>query len=436
MAWTTPITWAVGDPLTAAAMNTYVRDNENYLYGYLPPAASVTMYVSASTGNDSNDGLSWGTPKATLQAAVTALASTGGTIYAAGTFTAGFAITANVFYRIIAVAGALIQPPISGIGVSISQANGNSAVGAIVDGFDIDGQSRATTTGAKIFDTDRAILRNTRIVNCTTGVDLVSEATGRWCEETRLADLFIAACTTGIAFRRVSGTGSFGETHMSNVGITGCTTGVSISGASPMTFYRSRLYNLVVWVPTGGTGILLDTDLAGVTIHAGLEVLAGTPTAITIGTNAQNTDKVNAQLYFSGAFATKVSDAFSKTFVWRDGDRKVFGVGNFGSSEHYDTADTVPRWQVFGQFAGGGGVQVGPGGSTAADTNLYRNGADTWKTDDALIVSDALTVKTVAGAVTDAAFLHTPANGTIGIDTTNNKIYVRIGGAWKSVTVT
>src|SRR4051794_5055189 len=35
MAWTTPITTAVGDPMTAAMWNTNIRDNENALYGDL-----------------------------------------------------------------------------------------------------------------------------------------------------------------------------------------------------------------------------------------------------------------------------------------------------------------------------------------------------------------------------------------------------------------
>ena len=31
MAWNTPKTWGVGDILTASDMNTYVRDNTDYL---------------------------------------------------------------------------------------------------------------------------------------------------------------------------------------------------------------------------------------------------------------------------------------------------------------------------------------------------------------------------------------------------------------------
>lgn len=33
MPWTAPKTWAVGDPAVASDLNTYIRDNSNYLYG-------------------------------------------------------------------------------------------------------------------------------------------------------------------------------------------------------------------------------------------------------------------------------------------------------------------------------------------------------------------------------------------------------------------
>jgi hypothetical protein len=42
---------------------------------------------------------------------------------------------------------------------------------------------------------------------------------------------------------------------------------------------------------------------------------------------------------------------------------------------------------------------------------------------------------TKAGAPTDADWETAPPNGTMAIDTTNNKIYVRIGGTWKGVVV-
>lgn len=44
-------------------------------------------------------------------------------------------------------------------------------------------------------------------------------------------------------------------------------------------------------------------------------------------------------------------------------------------------------------------------------------------------------LRLVAGTVSDASFTRTPPDGTIALDTTNNKIWVRMAGAWKSVAV-
>lgn len=38
---------------------------------------------------------------------------------------------------------------------------------------------------------------------------------------------------------------------------------------------------------------------------------------------------------------------------------------------------------------------------------------------------------TKAGAVTDADFVHAPPDGTQAIDTTNNRLYVRVAGTWR-----
>jgi hypothetical protein len=45
-------------------------------------------------------------------------------------------------------------------------------------------------------------------------------------------------------------------------------------------------------------------------------------------------------------------------------------------------------------------------------------------------------IKTKAGAPTDADFVTTPPNGTLAVDTTNNRLYVRVGGTWKYSSLT
>src|SRR5208337_2636668 len=65
-----------------------------------PIAADSVQYVSINTGNDSNDGLSWGTAKLTIAAAITALNAPitgGGTVnIAAGAYAGGVTVPSGV----------------------------------------------------------------------------------------------------------------------------------------------------------------------------------------------------------------------------------------------------------------------------------------------------------------------------------------------------
>lgn len=79
---------------------------------------------------------------------------------------------------------------------------------------------------------------------------------------------------------------------------------------------------------------------------------------------------------------------------------------------------------------------AGVGITVGSDTNLYRLAANQWQTADQFHAQDGITTKVVAGVVSDGSFTATPDSGTIGIDTTNSRIYVRVGATWKSVAVT
>lgn len=41
-----------------------------------------------------------------------------------------------------------------------------------------------------------------------------------------------------------------------------------------------------------------------------------------------------------------------------------------------------------------------------------------------------------AGAVTDADFAVAPPDGTVAVDSQNNRVYVRVGGTWKYAALT
>lgn len=69
-------------------------------------------------------------------------------------------------------------------------------------------------------------------------------------------------------------------------------------------------------------------------------------------------------------------------------------------------------------------------GTAVPDILLYRGSADTLKTDDQFHAVGGLTTKTKAGVPTDADTA-LDADGTIIADTTNERLYLRVGGAWK-----
>ena len=86
--------------------------------------------------------------------------------------------------------------------------------------------------------------------------------------------------------------------------------------------------------------------------------------------------------------------------------------------------DSEPRVKI-----DAGGKITWSSGSTAGDVTLYRSAANTLKTDDAVDASTAGVVNLVtAGEPTGAA-----ANGTIAIDTTNNKFYFRSSSEWQEI---
>jgi hypothetical protein len=93
------------------------------------------------------------------------------------------------------------------------------------------------------------------------------------------------------------------------------------------------------------------------------------------------------------------------------------------------SGDTAGRGRF--RLDGTGVIEWGDG-TSVNDTNLYRAGASQLKTDDQFIAGDGITTRVVAGAVSDGSFTVTPGSGTIAIDTTNFKIYVRMGSTWKS----
>jgi hypothetical protein len=73
-------------------------------------------------------------------------------------------------------------------------------------------------------------------------------------------------------------------------------------------------------------------------------------------------------------------------------------------------------------------------GPTLFNTNNVSN--TRYQVDPYLTGDGPRSVRTVAGAVSDAAFTDAVATGQLGLDTTNSRLYVRVGSTWKYATLT
>ncbi len=82
-----------------------------------------------------------------------------------------------------------------------------------------------------------------------------------------------------------------------------------------------------------------------------------------------------------------------------------------------------------------------PSAPSSTKVRIYDNGGTLyWKNatttyDLSAVVGAALTMTLHAGAVSDSDFV-SPTSGNFGIDTTNNRLYVRVGSTWRYVEVT
>lgn len=99
------------------------------------------------------------------------------------------------------------------------------------------------------------------------------------------------------------------------------------------------------------------------------------------------------------------------------------------------TTAGVSRWTVMANETAEGGANAGSNFSIRAydDAGVSMGDALRIQRDNRIVSSPsgAFQHKTKAGAPTDADFATAPADGTTVVDTTNHRLYVRSGGAWK-----
>jgi hypothetical protein len=216
--------------------------------------------------------------------------------------------------------------------------------------------------------------------------------------------------------------------------------------------YTPALVNTTMMATGGGTALSVGNGTAavkGCVVSGGFISGSGGPggtagqKAIILGANVSSafittwieTDQF-ADAYAADDPMSVITNSGTNCLIWTNGAWRTAPTFRqvAGSNVALETrvfSESARRLAVLAN----GQMQWGDG-TSAADTNLYRGAANRLKTDDAFWAVDGVVTKTKAGTPTDADFATTPVDGTMVIDTTASKIWVRVGGVWKSSALT
>lgn len=268
-----------------------------------------------------------------------------------------------------------------------------------------------------------------------------------------------------------------GDTQLRfNVNADGSIEWGSGSAAADFTLYRRTLGISGAGMALGGTG---DARLLVEALGAGGELglydaTAGYNSGARLGmVLASGTTPIPTLLFSRESTTAQVNfrnDADGRVVVTAPSDQPRFGVSATSAADTHllftwVEGDTQPRISMGINGSGQARLAMGGGGSTAPDVLFYRTGAKAFESDDTFIrivraavgngalvgrvagdgsdqftiyarghgqFLDGISTLTKSGAVTDADFRSAPPSGTIAVDTTNFKIYVRMGATWKS----
>ena len=378
--------------------------------------------------------------------------------------------------------GAVFRPDAGVEAIVQSQARAGNA-GVIVRGATVDGQFGAGTVGCVIRDHASAVLTETVIKSCDTGVLITCE--NDWSESSHLDAVYIRDCQKGIHFENVSGTGScgyfsWGQVHVDYIGGSGSwadPVGVIIGVGTNI--WVSDISNLVLHVsgPTA-TAIRVSGDISRQTRWRG--VVEGF-------THASMSNRYGIHLT-SDANAFSAAWEFFPLGHWSDVvfNEAVGGNAQFLLRErgvgHVLTDVTHPHTDVYLDGEAFPRLRLRPdrvslgSGASNPDTHLVRAAAnvlasagqlafhntsgrratfDISATGDRTFTfgnSSGRVPAVSAGAPNQTYGLlfasagagaptGTPADVPTGcvamyVDTTNSRFYVNIGGVWKSVALT
>ncbi len=363
----------------------------------------------------------------------------------------------------IAVSGASVRCQAIGCTLINCGVAGHASDGIFFSGTDmlIDGCTADTCT-----DTGFVLEKcnNSRIQNCVTRSCNAAAAITSALASTNYANNSIdglqvwgwnASNTGGIQIGAISTLSNLYNTSIANVNFYG--SGV---GTGPALYLRKTSTGIISGVNIsnvnvyGGTaqGILVEAERVNIT-GCHIEGTAMTPIQMRDGASDVQIignwlEAVTGQfgIYIDGtAFAVNNVRCVSNRILGAtvSGSYGIYWAGtNTGAEAHLNDIDNMSTARV-GSDAGTVPIVNAPinlavtGGFTfgkLADTNLYRNAADVLKTDDQMIATGGFVMKAKAG-VPDDSDLSVVANNVIILDTTDSRLYARIGGTWKSVSL-
>ncbi len=316
-----------------------------------------------------------------------------------------------------------------------------STVGCALEGLSFDLTGLNDARALRIHNWATGHVKNVKFRKGLVGLDIGN------CDQTQVQDLWgINQNGANSATIRVS------DASLPNAGLTN----IWVSMSQPLTLdagitvasFCSGLSMDNVWVVNSGAG----------TMNNGIKISTPVPTGVQ-GVFAElanvNTDAINGPglrlenvrgLWCANSFLSSLFQGDFPGVLIDGGKEQQFsnswisgqGVEFKGTSAVPDKLTfatcTFPQTQV--TPAGAFKMTATPTNLVVADDNIYYSSV----TDNPSAFLTATgkrstRAKTKAGIPADVDFAVTPVDGTLAVDTTNNKLYVRIGGTWKGVVV-
>lgn len=423
-----------------------------------PASTAGVLYVTAS-GSDSNDGLSWGSAKATISAALTALPSTGGTIYFAGTIAQNTALTLKSNVNIIGIGNGQadsVTPPAM---ITTTLGSGdlfylNGFNDCLLANFAIKNTGSAGANAAiRLTAAQRNVIQNIYISGpFLVGVQLDSSASAAAsCIWNQFSNIHTTGLTTnGIGLLLDSKDASakvINSNFFYNFQATGGTSGCGIK------LTNSGVHNQVInenvfWASeasaSGGTALLVDQgstrgcvfiDLNAEGSTTGLNKAISNTLTFVGGNFSSNsgsnvTDAQSAFTVFIGTNVGGTVQAFSVTPV---GDMQIDGIG-INASPSSNAINGATGWKLkasgtdvltvnsgsaaFSQPLTGANMVSASAGNSVTLLNVQNNqGAITGNGADQTIFSWAIPANIVAsGKAVRIRFWFSHSTGTAGVN--------------------